>query len=177
MNYLPDFSNEEKVFVEGLTRSNAAHSTRVQRKPPSPELRNRLLPPDQREPVVSREAVLMREDEDLVEWEVQTRAYLEALASGRKHRTSAPLIWEWATGQSIAELHAEGNRTAYAKDLRRINTILKAYFGEAKPSFINGRKFNRVYRISQHFLVKRKAPFCLSLFLEWREKKAKSKSA
>lgn len=169
MTYLPDFSKEDSVFIEGLMRTNAAHSTRVKRKPSKSGLEQRLIPLNQREKIVSRDTVYITEDDDLVEWELQVRAYLGKLAKGRKHSVAAPLIWEWATGRSVAEEHAAGNRTAYTKDLRRINTILRSYFHKPYATYINGRKFPRAYRVSKHFIVTRKAPHCVSLNLQWKD--------
>lgn len=169
MSYLPDFSENDGVFIEGLMRTNAAHSTRVRRKPASSGLSDRLLPLDERGKVVNKTAIYIAEDEDLVEWEMQVRTYLNLLATGRKHAVAAPLIWEWATGKSVAEEYEANNRKAYTGDLRKINTVLKSYFGKPYATFINGRKFPRAYRMSQHFIVKRKAPMCASLYLQWKD--------
>ena len=169
MSYLPDFSEKNDVFVEGVMQSNAAHVTRVRRKPAKSGLSDRLLPTDGRAEVISRDKIFITIDEDLEEWERQTRAYLYLLAKGRKHSTSAALIWEWATGLSVAEEYRKGNSKIYNRDLRRINTILRSYFGDPYATFIDGRKFPRAYRISQWFNVDRKAPFCASLMLLWKD--------
>lgn len=169
MSYLPDFSENDGVFIEGLMRTNAAYSTRVRRKPAKSGLSDRLLPLHERGEVINKSAIYITENEDLVEWELQIRTYLNQLAKGRKHAVAGPLIWEWATGKSVAEEHAAGNRKAYAGDLRKINKVLRSYFGKPYATFINGRKFPRAYRISQHFIVKRKAPMCASLYLQWKD--------
>lgn len=166
MSYLPKFG--EDSFIEGLTRTNAAHSTRVLRKPASKGLQGRLLPTEERAEINTRDEVLIKEDEDLVEWERQIRAYIYKLPMGREHRTTAVLVWEWATGLSVPEEHKKGNSGVYAADIRKINKLLREYFGKPYASYIHNRKFNQVYRISKHFNVDRKAPFCVGLYLEWR---------
>lgn len=169
MPYLPDFSRDDGVFIEGLMRSNAAHSTRVRRKTANSGLSDRLIPLHKRDKILSIDAVYITEEDDLVEWELQLREYLNRLSKGRPHVIAAPLVWEWATGGSVAEEFAAGNRKAYTRDLRRLNKLMRAYFGKPYATFIQGRKFTRAYRVGKYFIVKRKAPVCVSLNLQWKD--------
>lgn len=111
---------------------------------------------------------MIGEDEDLVEWERVVRDYLNQLPNGRHNRVTGILIWEWATGKSTSEAHKKGESTLYLRDIRRINKILRSYFGDSRQTFINGRKFSRVFDMRKGFIVDRKAPHCLSLYLEWK---------
>lgn len=115
-----------------------------------------------------REQVLVKEDGATIAWERAIRAFLSNLPTQKTHRLSAPLVWEYATGMSVQDEWAKGNAGAYASDMRYINKILKAYFGKSRTTFINGRKFNRVYDVKRHFIVARKAPVSLTLYLEWK---------
>lgn len=170
MNYLPDMSDESSVFIEGITRINATNVKKVRRKEPSQRLRDLLISENSRVMPIEREKILVSEDPDLVEWERVLRQYLYKLPSTKENRVAAPLVWEWATGLSITEIAADETQgRIYTGDLRKLNKLLRAYFGKSYSTFINRRKFNRTYRVRKGFLVYRKAPHTMSLYLEWRQ--------
>lgn len=170
MSYMPDLSDESSVFIEGITRSNATNIKKVKIKKPSERLQDLIIPESKRKMPVERDKILVSEDADLVEWERVLRQFLYKLSSTRENRIAAPLIWEWATGLSIKAIANDPEQNkVYAGDLRKLNRLLRAYFGEPYSTFINNRKFNRAYKVKKNFLVYRKAPHTLSLYLEWRD--------
>lgn len=168
MGYLPEFEGESS-FIEGSKTSRSIQTIRVERKPPRQELADKILPESERLMPIARDRILVKEDQDIVAWERLLRQFLHRLATGRAHRTSAVLVWEWATGLDVREEWKKKNSGVYARDLRILNTLLRAYFGDSRISFIDGRKFNKVYDVSASFYLDRKAPHCLSLYLEWKQ--------
>lgn len=166
MGYLPEFTGENS-FIEGSSATVNIQSKPVT-KPLSEGMAERVLPESQRDMPLLRDKILISEDEDLIAWERLTRAFLFKLATGRPHRISAVIVWEWATGMSVKEEWEKKNSVVYSSDLRYINRVLTAYFGESRPSFIAGRKFNKVYDINKYFYLDRKSPFTMTLYLEWK---------
>ena len=170
MSYVPDLSDESSVFIEGIIRSNSTKVKKIKVNPPSERLQDLIIPENKRVMPEYRDQILVNEDPDLVEWERVLRQYLYKMPSTKENRVSAPLIWEWATGLKIKDIANNPNQNKiYVGDLRKLNKLLRAYFGEPYSSFINNRKFNRVYKVRKSFLVYRKTPHTLSLYLEWRE--------
>ena len=161
MGFMPEFSEEDTKIMRG---ANAAATSAAGEARSS--LADRLLPPEERVTRgFSKDQVLIAEDEDLREWERVLRAYLHRLPRGRKHRTTAILVWEWATGRQTTDV----KRGELLSDTRRLNKLLASYFGKPRQTFIDGRKFTRVYDIGQNFVVDRKAPHCLELYLAWQK--------
>lgn len=159
MSFLPQFSEEDTKIMKGdnAAAKGAAGEARS-------SLADRLLPPEERATrAFSKDQVIIDEDEDLREWERVLRAYLHRLPRGRKHRTTAILVWEWATGLETTDVE----RGVLIADTRRLNKLLSAYFGKPRQTYIDGRKFTRVYDIGRNFVVDRKAPYCLELYLAW----------
>ena len=77
------------------------------------------------------------------------------------------MIWEWVTGQSMAELVAGGG-SANA-DLRKLNQILRFYFGTSRMTYIMGRKVPKCYDVKPGYLIKRHRPMTLTLYAEYSE--------
>jgi hypothetical protein len=77
------------------------------------------------------------------------------------------MIYEWATGINVAELMREGG-SAQA-DLRKINKILRFYFGKPYMTYICGRKVLNAYRVPPGYYIKRHRPMTLTLWAEYQE--------
>lgn len=169
MSYLPDFSDKDNTFIEGTLRENGAYIYKVETKESKSDTKTRILPKNERARIDTREEVLIKEDEDLLEWELVLRAYLYKLPKGRKHRVAAGLIWEWATGLSITEEYERGNSRAYLRDTKILNRLLAKYFGKSRITWINGRKFSKVYDVGKSFVLDRKAPVTLTHYLMWKQ--------
>lgn len=165
MGYLPDMSQGSDVFVEGLTRSNANTITRVRRRPPSERLADLIRPPEERAAPDTREYTLLNEDEELLQWERVTRTFLHTLATTREHRVAPSMVWTYATGIE----NADPSDPYYRRDLRKIRKVLKSYFGASYQSTIRGVKCKEVFRVRRGFLVYRKAPISMTLYLEWKQ--------
>jgi len=165
MGFLPDMSKDSEVFIEGLARSNAGTVTKVRRKQPSERLLNLIQPPELRSVPDTREYVLINEDEDLVQWERLVRSFLHSLASTRDHRVTAHMIWTWAT--NIQDIDAQD--PGYRRDLRKIRKVMRGYFGKSYQSTIRGVKAKEVWRVRRGFLVYRKAPITMTIYLEWKK--------
>lgn len=159
MGFLPEFGEEmEEVFSRPKTAEPAPQT--------KSSLQERLIPHHERDTsVFPKEQVMVLEDDDLVEWERVIRQYLGLMPKMVPNRTASILVWEWATGMTSKDV----DRSTMLKDSRRINKVLKYYFGEPRNSFIDGRKLPMIYDIRKGFLVHRKAPMNLSLYLEWKK--------
>lgn len=166
MGFLPDMSDDSQVFIEGLTRVNAGTITKVRRAKPSERLADLIKPPTERSIPDTREYTLINEDEELLQWERLTRSFLYALPSTREHRITAHMVWSWATGIETPPK----NNTDYRRDLRRIRKVLREYFGKSYQSTIRGVKAKEVWKVRAGFLVYRKAPITMTLYLEWKKK-------
>ena len=165
MGFLPDMSKDSDVFVEGLVRSNAGSVTKVRRKQPSERLQNLIRPPEERSIPDTREYTLINEDEELLQWERVTRSFLYSLASTRDHRVTPHMVWTYATGINDVEPTDAG----YRRDLRKIRKVLRTYFGKSYQSTIRGVKAKEVFRVRSGFLIYRKAPITMTLYLEWKK--------
>jgi hypothetical protein len=78
------------------------------------------------------------------------------------------MIYEWATGIMVAELMREGG-SAQA-DLRKINQILRFYFGKPYMTYICGRKVDKAYRVRPGYYIRRHRPLTLTLWAEYQQK-------
>jgi hypothetical protein len=116
---------------------------------------------------LTKDKYLIKENPHLVQWERETRKFLRNLSPRHGHRVAAVMIYEWATGIKVAELMAEGG-SAQA-DLRKINQILRHYFGKPYMTYIAGRKINNAYRVRVGYLIKRHRPLTLTLWTEYTE--------
>lgn len=165
MSFLPDMTGDSDVFIEGLVRANAGAITKVRRTKPSERLSDLIRPPDERSVPDTREYTLLNEDEELLQWERVTRTFLHTLASTREHRVTPQMVWVYATGIEDVEPQDQGFR----RDLRKIRKVLKTYFGPSYQSTIRGMKCKEVFRVRRGFLVYRKAPVTMTLYLEWKK--------
>lgn len=165
MGFLPDMTDDSQVFIEGLARINAGTVTKVRRRQPSERLTDLIKPPGERSLPDTREYTLINEDEELLQWERVTRSFLYSLSSTREHRVTAPMVWIYATGIQYVEPDDAG----YRRDLRKIRKILRSYFGKSYQSTIRGVKSKEVWKVRSGFLVYRKAPITMTLYLEWKK--------
>lgn len=117
---------------------------------------------------LTKDKYLVKENPHLVEWEREVRKFLRNLSPNHGHRVSAVMIYEWATGIQVAELMAEGGSAA--PDLRKLNQILRFYFGKSYMSYIAGRKVLNCYRVRPGYYIRRHRPMTLTLWAEWTAK-------
>jgi hypothetical protein len=115
----------------------------------------------------TKDKYLVRENPHLVAWERETRKFLRQLSPEHGHRVAAVMIYEWATGISVAELMAEGGSAA--ADLRKINQILRHYFDKPYMTYICGRKIPKAYRVRPGYYIRRHRPLTLTLWAEYQE--------
>lgn len=165
MGFLPDMTEDSEVFIEGMHRTNAGTITKVRRKQPPERLTDLIRPPEERKIPDTKEYVLVNEDEELLQWERVTRTFLHSLASTRAHRVTPHMVWVYATGIE----NVDGTDPGYRRDLRKIRKVMRSYFGKSYQSTIRGVKAKEVFRVRPGFLVYRKAPISLSLYLEWKK--------
>ena len=128
-----------------------------------------LVLPDSERPRMpyTKDKYLVRENPQLVQWERETRKFLRRLSPTHGHRVSAAMVYEWATGIQIKALMEEGGTAS--PDLRKINQILRFYFGKGYSTYIMGRKVKQAYRVRPGYLIKRHRPMTLTLYAEYAE--------
>ena len=114
---------------------------------------------------LTKDKYLVKENPHLVQWERETRLFLRQLSPQHGHRVSAVMIYEWATGINVAELVAGGGSAS--ADLRKINQILRQYFGKPYMTYILGRKVPNAYKVPPGWYVKRHRPVTLTLYAEY----------
>jgi hypothetical protein len=142
------------------TARPAASSTRVDQLTLPDEMRGKMP--------LTKDKYLVKEDAELVQWEREARKFLRNLTPNHRHRVSAVMIYEWATGQSVAELVAGGGSAN--RDLRKLNKILRFYFGRSYSTWIMGRKVPNCYEVKPGYLIKRHRPLTMTLLAEYYEK-------
>lgn len=113
----------------------------------------------------TKEKYLVRDNPHLVQWEREVRKFLRNLTPRHEHRVSAVMIYEWATGISVRDLMAEGGKPS--PDLRKINEILRFYFGKPYSTYIMGRKVPNCYKVREGYYIKRHRPYTLTLYAEY----------
>lgn len=165
MGFLPDMSEDSDVFIEGLVRSNAGTITKVRRKQPSERLTALIQPQEKRSVPDTREYRLLNEDEDLVQWERLTRQFLHSLASTRDHRVTPQMIWNYATNNA----EHDPQDPDYRRDLRKIRKVMRGYFGKSYQTTIRNVKQKEAWKVRAGFLVYRKAPITMTIYLEWKK--------
>jgi hypothetical protein len=138
----------------------AATSTRVDQLALPDEMRGKMP--------LTKDKYLVKENPELVQWERETRKFLRRLSPQHRHRVSAVMIYEWVTGVSVRELVANGGSAN--RDLRKINTVLRYYFGKSYSTYIMGRKVPQCYEVKVGYLIKRHRPLTLTLLAEYYEK-------
>lgn len=128
----------------------------------------------------TKDAFLIRENPDLVWWERELRKFLRALSPEHGHRVSAAMVYEWVTGRKIADLMAEEQarkaagiehrgHTTWRADTRKLNFLLREYFGAPYMTYIMGRKVPKCYRVPKGHYIYRKRPKTLTLYAEWAD--------
>lgn len=122
----------------------------------------------------TKDKYLVRENPHLVQWERETRKFLRRLSPEHGHRVAAVMVYEWATGIRIAdamelEKQGERGRASWRSDLRKINQVLRYYFGESYMTYIMGRKVPNAYRVKPGYYIKRHRPMTLTLYAEYCE--------
>jgi hypothetical protein len=115
----------------------------------------------------TRDKYVVRENPFLVEWEREVRKFCHKLNHDYGHRISATMIYEWVTGISVRELMESGGNPS--PDLRKINQILRHYFGKAYSTWIMGRKVPNCYRVPSSWYMTRHRPMTMTLTGEWYE--------
>ena len=126
-----------------------------------------VLPDEMRAKMpLTKDKYLVKENPELVAWERETRKFLRELSPQHGHRVAAVMVYEWATGISVAELMKEGG-SAQAH-LRKINKVLRFYFGQPYMTYIAGRKVPNAFRVRPGYYIKRHRPMTLTLWAEWQ---------
>lgn len=127
-----------------------------------------VLPDNERAKMpYTKDKYLVKENPHLVQWEREVRKFLRQLSPNHGHRVAAVMIYEWATGIQVAELMERGG-SAQA-DLRKINQVLRFYFGKPYMTYIMGRKIPKAYRVKPGYYIKRHRPMTLTLYAEYAE--------
>ena len=147
--------------------SMRVQSTALDAKPS--ERLGQLVLPDNERPKMpfTKDKYLVRENPHEVQWEREVRKFLRNLSPEHGHRVSAVMIYEWSTGIKVAELVAEGGNAN--SDLRKLNKILRFYFGAAYMTYIMGRKVPNAYRVKPGYYIRRHRPMTLTLYAEYSE--------
>lgn len=117
---------------------------------------------------LTKDKYLVKENPHLVHWERETRKFLRNLSPIHRHRVSAVMIYEWATGIRIDELYNEGGQAN--SDLRKINQILRFYFGKPYMTHIAGRKVPMAFNVRPGYYIRRHRPLTITLLAEYYEK-------
>ena len=115
---------------------------------------------------------LVRENPERVAWERELRKFLRKLPLSSEHRIAAVHVYEWATGIRIADLveaeqQGDMTRTRWRADLRKLNELLREYFGKGYITYIMGRKVKNAYKVPKGWKVKYHRPKTLTLYGEW----------
>jgi len=116
---------------------------------------------------LTKDRYVIRDNPHKVAWERQVRYFLRNLSLTESHRVSATMIYEWATNKTVKEQMEAGEHPSH--DLRKINEILRFYFGKAYSTWIAGNKVPNCYRVPKGWRVKRHRPMTLTLWNEYSE--------
>lgn len=142
---------------------------------PSERIDQLVLPDEMRAKMpFTKDKFLVRENPHLVQWEREVRKFLRKLSPEHGHRVSASMIYEWATGIRISEaieLEQKGQpgKASWRADLRKINQVLRFYFGKPYMTYIVGRKVPNAYRVKPGYYIRRHRPMTLTLYAEYAE--------
>ena len=161
-------------FLKGESRTRLP-STAVEVRP-SDRVGQLTLPDEQRPRMpFTKDKYIVQENPHLVEWERETRKFLRNLSPEHGHRVTAVMIFEWATGILVKDLmeletqKATPGRPSWRSELRKINTVLKWYFGDPSATWIMGRKVGKAYRVKPGYYIRRHRPMTLTLYAEYVE--------
>ena len=153
---------EEKDNKRSRLPSSAAAAT------PSERMDQLVLPLEKRPKMpYTKDKYLVRENPQLVAWERETRKFLRNLSPVHGHRVAATMVYEWVTGISVKEMIEQGGTPS--PDLRKINQVLRYYFGKSYSTYIMNRKVPNCYRVPPGWLVKRHRPMTMELYAEYAE--------
>lgn len=135
---------------------------------PSKHVEQLVLPVAERPAMpLTKSKYIVKEPPALVAWERELRTFLRKLSPQHEHRVSAAMVYEWATGIKIADLVAGGGSAN--GPLRHLNRLLKEYFGQPYMTWIAGRKVPRAYKVPAGYLITRRRPKTMTLWVEWSE--------
>lgn len=170
---MPDTESALLTEVEKLLQKRFSKDIPAMRVPSTakaPQTSERVvalvLPDSERSKMpFTKDKFLVRENPHLVQWERETRKFLRRLSPDHGHRVAAVMIYEWATGIRISELMADGGTAG--PDLRKINQVLRFYFGRSYMTYIMGRKVPRAYRVRPGYYIRRHRPMTLTLYAEY----------
>lgn len=165
-------SEVEAVLKKKFDKEEANKKNRVpssaQDAAPSERLDQLVLPDEMRAKMpFTKDKYLVRENPHLVAWEREVRKFLRKLSPEHGHRVSAVMIYEWATGIRVSDLVAEGGTAS--PDLRKLNQILRFYFGKSYMTYIMGRKVPNAYKVKPGYYIRRHRPMTLTLYAEYAE--------
>lgn len=140
-----------------------AESSRVDQLVLDPEKRGRMP--------LTKDKYIVPENPDLIQWEREVRRFVHKLSSYSGHRITAVMIYEWATGRDVTEmvnaLTEDPDAEDPRPDLRKLNKILRFYFGKAYMTHLAGRKVKNAYRVPKHYKIYYHRPMTLTLHAEW----------
>lgn len=157
---------KKKFNVAEASRSRVPSNARAAAS--SERLDQLVLPDDQRAKMpLTKDKYLVKDNPHLVAWEREVRKFLRKLTPRHSHRVSAVMIYEWATGIKVADLMEQGGSAG--PDLRKINQLLREYFGKPYMTTIMGRKVPNCYKVPQGWYVRRHRPRTLTLYAEFLE--------
>lgn len=158
----------QKKYKEKTDPEVSQLPSNAEAAPRSPRIDQLILPPEDRPKMpLTKDKFVIRENEQLVAWERVVRQFLRNLTPNAQHRVSAVMIYEWATGIKVTEYQEQHGGQA-PPDLRKINKLMRGYFGQAYSTYIAGRKVANCYKIKQGYYIKRHAPQTITLWMEWR---------
>lgn len=154
---------EERTFFRGAAThwlpSNAKDDRTVQLEHP-------VLPLDERGKMpLTKSKYLVREDPELIYWERVVRQFLRKLSPEHQHRVSAVMIWEWATGEQVGTApYATGTSV-----FRKLNKILRFYFGKPYMTWIANKKVPNCYNVRPGYYIRQHRPMTTELWLEYTQ--------
>lgn len=114
---------------------------------------------------LTKDKYIVREDPELVKWERITREFLRNLSPLHRHRVSAVMIWEWATGEKLPDQPYITGTSVF----RKINKILRFYFGDPFMTWIANKKVPRCYEVRPGYYIRSHRPMTTELWLEFTQ--------
>lgn len=179
MSELTYLTEAEAALRKNFSREEANRKHRVPSTAhdaaPSERIDQLVLPDEMRARMpFTKDKYLVKENPQLVQWEREVRKFLRNLSPLHGHRVSAVMIYEWATGIRITEImeqeqKGQPGRPSWRSDLRKINQLLRFYFGKPYMTYIMGRKVPNAYRVRPGYYIRRHRPQTLTLYAEYAE--------
>lgn len=177
-----DLLSENERAIKARFEAGETQVTRVPsvaREPRTTRVDQLVLPDEERGPMpFTKDKFLKRENPQRVQWERELRKFLRKLSPEHEHRIAAVHVYEWATGMKLADLTErersgeaaqDGRKPTWRADLRKLNDLLKEYFGQPYMTWIMGRKIPKAYRVPKGWYVYRHRPKTLTLYAEWAD--------